>query len=177
MKVGAWPWSGERGHPAPLIRDRPAVAERGRVRRHRERHLCLARLVGAQQASEVDVRKRVAVNDEEAVAEQRQRPAGTTRGAQDDRFPGVSDPDSDCGAAADVPRDRVGAVVQVEHGGRHPLLGQPPKLTHNHRHPGHRHRWFGSDVRQRRKPSAETGRQDERGGKGTGHGCESRVSG
>ena len=155
----------------------PAVAGRIGMRGHPEGHCCPRAPVVFEQLAEAQVGERVAVDDEEARAEQRQRPPRPARRAEQDRLPGVTDADSGGGPVPDRARDRLRAVVQVEHDVGNPLPSQPVQDAEHQRPARHRNRGLRPDVGQRGQAPSESRREHEGGRQRVRHrGCGRRCA-
>ena len=128
--------------------------------------------MGFGERAEGKGRQRVAVDDEEARSEQRQRLSRTTGGAENDRLPGVAHahprgPSVTCHA-----RDRLRPVVQVEDGFGDALSRQPFQDANHERSAGDRYRRLRARVGQRAEARPESGRENEDGRERAGHRVE-----
>ena len=146
-----------------------AVAVRGRMRRDGERDRGAGTGVARGERAQREGGEGVAVDDEEAGAQQRQRLPGAAGRAQYGRLPRVAHAQPGALPVAHLARDRLGAVVQVEDGVGDALGRQPLEDPDHERPAGDRHGRLRADVGQRTQARAESGREHEGGGKRSGH--------
>ena len=111
----------------------------------------------ASQAFDVDVRERVAVDDEKRVGiNHRQRQAWTSGAAENLRlFPRIPYARTEIVAVTDYCCDRLGAMMQVEHQIGNAARDEPADDPANDRIAGDRDRRFGADVGESAQASAE----------------------
>ena len=159
----------EAAHAAVARDEHAAVAVRGRMGGDGEGDRGAGGRVGLGERAKREGRQGVAVDDEEARAEQRQRLPRTAGGTEDDRLPGVAHVHAGSLPVAHQPCDRLRPVVQVEDDFRDALGRQPFQDAGHERPPGDRHRRFRADVGQGAETRSESGREYEGGRQRAGH--------
>src|SRR5262245_53127392 len=117
--------------------------------------------------NEIDIGERIAVDDQKRrvlslFREQRQRAARSARRAEDRRLPGIADAHAEIAAIANMCRQRVGEVVQVEYRVGDTRGRKRRQYATNDRNARDRQCGFRADERQRPQAGGQPRGQDER---------------
>ncbi len=130
---------------------------------HRHRDERIGVDVLCRHRAQVDVRQRVAVDDQESIGgQQRDRARRAARRPENFGLPRITHVDAELGAVADDARDGVGAMMQVEDGAPDARIAQPVKDPNDERRARDGQRGFGSNARERLQASGEAGGQHQR---------------
>ena len=154
---------GEANDLVLVVNHNTAVLGRLGIRdeRHRDERARLAVLV--DEGSHVDIRQRVAIDDEERRAtEQGQRAPRASRGTEYGHLPRIPDAHAFPGAVADDAGDRVREVVKIEHGLGHALRCKPLQDSLNDRPIADRKRRLGANAGQGTEAGRQTRGQHQR---------------
>ena len=149
-------FSRESRHHAVFVHQHAAVTIRRWVRDDGQRCRRAGAAVLVEQRRDVDVAKRVAVDDDELLGvEQRQRMARSAGRAQHRRlFPRILHPSAELTAVAHDSGDGLRQMMQIDDDVGQSLMGEPLEDEFDQRAGAKRHGRFRHDPRQRIEPDA-----------------------